>query len=123
MNVGEVYVVFTTLARPPKDKITLCVCTAQNLFVWINTLPNRSGIGQFPLGPSDHSALSHDCFLDLSRMTTFSAAELASARGRGPISRALAARILAFVASDPPKTLPPRQLRILIENLSRFAAG
>lgn len=118
MNVGHVYVVFTTLARPPKDKITLCICAADNLFFWINTEPQRHGVGQLPLAATDHSALSRDCHLDCSRVTTFLPPELDAAQARGTISVKLAERIVDFLATDPPKTLSPKHVRLAIDSLS-----
>ena len=119
MNVGHVYVVLTTLSRPPKDKITLCICAASNLFFWINTRPRPHGIGQVALRADDHrQALTHDCYLDCSRVTTFLPDELEAARHRGAISPALAARIVETLSREPPKTLAPRHLKLAIANLS-----
>lgn len=118
MIVGHVYVVHTTLARPAKDKITLCICAAENLFFWINTNPPTHGIGQFRLSATDHAALSRDCFLDCSRVTTFPQRELDAAQHRGGISADLARRVVAFLRNDPPKTLPRRFVTLAIENLS-----
>lgn len=118
MTPGHVYVVFTTLARPPKDKITLCICAAENLFFWINTAPQRHGIGQLPLVAADHAALTHDCHLDCSRVTTFLPGELDGAQPRGPVSPQLASKVVELLANDPPKTLTPKHVRVAIENLS-----
>lgn len=118
MTAGHVYVVFTTLARPPKDKLTLCLCAAEGLFFWINSNPNRSGIGQFQLGADDHSALTKACFLDCSRVTKFRAHELQQAKPRGVISTDLASRIVAFLQADPPRTVPKRFIDIAVTNLS-----
>jgi hypothetical protein len=46
---------------------------------------------------------------------------LASALHRGPISKALAARIVEFIEKKPPKTLPGRYLKLIISNLSKLA--
>lgn len=118
MIAGHVYVVFTALARPPKDKLTVCVCAADNLFFWINTNPRHNGIGQFPLAATDHAALAHACFLDCSRITTFSPMELSSAQHRGAISADLARRIVEFLKNTPPKTLPPCHVKLAVDNLS-----
>lgn len=118
MIVGRVYVVHTSLTRPlPKDKITVCICAAENLFFWINTKPAAHGHGQLPLAASDHSALSHECYLDCSRVTTFPPNEIAAAQERDAISQELAQRIVAFLRDTPPKTLPGRHLQIALENL------
>lgn len=105
MILGRIYVIYTTLARPPKDKLALCICSAENLFFWINTNSQRHGIGQFQLTATDHDALSHDCFLDCSRVTTFLPQELAAAQQREAISADLARRVVNFLQNDPPKTL------------------
>ena len=120
MNVGHVYVVRTTLTRPPKDKITICICAAENLFFWINTDPRPHGVGQLQLVASDHDALTHECYLDCSRVTTFSEAEMAAAGRRGGISKDLAGRIATYLAESPPKTLPGKHLRIAIDNLKAY---
>jgi hypothetical protein len=117
-ELGHVYVIHTTLSRPPKQKITVCICADQNLFFWINSKPNRNGIGQLPLVSADHPSLTRDCHLDCSRVTTFSGQELASAQPRGSISPALALRIVRFLEDRPPKTLTPRNLALAIRNLS-----
>jgi hypothetical protein len=119
-EVGHVYVVYTVLTKPPKDKITVCVCAAESLFLWINTKPRPHDIGQFALTAKDHAALTHDCYLDCSRVTTFGT-ELASALHRGQISRTLAIRIVEFLKKTPPKTMPGRHLALIITNLSKLA--
>lgn len=118
MNVGDVVVVHTTLARPPKDKITVCVCTAPNQFLWINTNPARHGVGQFELAGDDHAALDRPCFLDCSRLTTFSEEEMATARNRGPITPNLAKRILEFIKENPPSTLRGFQVDIVVDAMA-----
>jgi hypothetical protein len=118
VNAGDVCVVRTTLARTPKDKLAICICGTDSLFFWINTEARRDGIGQLALQAADHIALSHDCYLDCSRVTTFLAHELRAAQHRGPISEELADRIVEFLISERPKTLAPRFLKLAIENLS-----
>jgi hypothetical protein len=119
-EVGHVYVVHTVLAKPPKEKITICVCAAESLFLWINTEARTHNVGQFALTAMDHAALTHVCYLDCSRVTTF-AGELDSALHRGPMAKELAARIVAFLERTPPKTLPPRYRNLIITNLSKLA--
>jgi hypothetical protein len=116
--VGHVYVVHTALARPPKDKITICICATDNLFFWVNTKAQKHGIGQITLDAKDHSALAHGCFLDCSRVTTFPEHELGAAKDRGAISADLARHIVGELEKAPPKTLPPRFLRLAIDNLA-----
>lgn len=118
MNVGCVYVVRTTLSKPPKDKLTICICAGENLFFWINTRPQSHGIGQIALAASDHSALTHECHLDCSRVTAFTPQELAVAKERDVVSPELARRIVAYLETTPPKTLAARHLNLAIANLS-----
>jgi hypothetical protein len=118
VNVGHIYVVNTTLARPTKDKLTVCICGSDGLFFWINTDARQHGVGQLALHSTDHAALRHDCFLDCSRATTFLPNELRSAQPRGPISADLSARVVKYLTDTPPKTLTPRYLKLAIENLS-----
>jgi hypothetical protein len=119
-EVGHVYIVYTVLAKPPKNKIVICVCATGNLFLWINTKPSSHEVGQFALTATDHTALTHDCFLDCSRVTTFTG-ELDFALPRGPISKALAARVVEFLEEAPPKTLPGKHLKLIMTNLSKLA--
>jgi hypothetical protein len=121
LKVGQVCVIRTSLSRPPKEKLTLCICASENLFFWLNTDPRTHGIGQLALAASDHQALSHDCYLDCSRVTTFPPSELKAAAMRDVISVELARRIVAFLQHTPPKTLAPRYLKLAIENLSTLS--
>jgi hypothetical protein len=109
VNVGGVYVVYTALSRPPKDKIVICVGDGPPLFFWINTEPRFHGIGQMPLAATDHSALTRDCFLDCSRVTTFPVYELRAAQQRDPVSTTLADAIADFLDENEPATLPAAQ--------------
>jgi hypothetical protein len=115
---GHVYIVRTTLTKPPKDKIVVCICATNNLFFWINTNPQTHGIGQLQVKSTDHGALTRDCYLDTSRATTFLPLELQGAQGRGTISKALATRIVDYLNNSPPKTLAPKHLQLAITNLS-----
>jgi hypothetical protein len=118
VKVGQLCVVRTTLSRPPKDKLTICICANENLFFWINTQPRAHGEGQLALAASDHHALSHDCYLDCSRVTTFPPLELKAAEMRDIISAELAGRVVQFLEQTPPKTLAPRYRKLAIDNLS-----
>lgn len=117
-DIGHVYVVHTTLTRPhPKDKIVVCVSGDHlPLFFWFNTAAQLHGIGQLVCGEADHAALTHDCFLDLSRVTTFSGPELATAQSRGPLSRDMLVRIRETLAAGV-STLTPRHVSLILENL------
>jgi hypothetical protein len=59
MKLGRVYVVRTTLSRPPKEKLTVCISSDEALFFWINTDPRSHGVGQLALAATDCLCLSH----------------------------------------------------------------
>jgi hypothetical protein len=106
MNLGHVYVVRTTLSKPPKDKIVLCVCDQQNLFFWFNTKPSPRGVGQLLCEPTDHNALTHQCYLDLSRVTTLLPLEINAAQDRGTITKTFADKAIEALNAGV-KTLTP----------------
>jgi hypothetical protein len=116
---GHVYVVFTTLTKPePKEKIVLCVCEVNNLFVWFNTEAQRHGCGQLKCTLGDHpAALTRDCYLDLSRVTTFRPTEIANAKPRGPISDDLKKKVCSVVEAGIP-TLLPLYAKLILKNFS-----
>jgi hypothetical protein len=118
LKTGHVFVIYTALVLRslPKDKLTVCICEREALFVWFNTEEALHGIGQLPCSASDHDALTHDCFLDLSRVTTFPPFELNTARDRGPISDELRGAIVEIVETGI-KTLPGRFAELIIQNL------
>ena len=107
IQVGHIYIVSTNLTRPPKDKITLCICSTDNYFLWFNSEARIHGVGQFIVTEADHVALTKNSYLDCSQVTTFPPGELASAQPRGVISRTLAKRLQIYLNANPPRTLPP----------------
>lgn len=114
---GHVYVIFATIAKPPKDKLTICVCAGKNLFLWINTKRNDRQDGQLPLRADDHGVLDRDCFLDCSFVSTFPPVSLASARDRGPISDDLRNRIIEMFEQTPPRRVPRERVALIIASL------
>ena len=121
MILGHLYVVSTTLTRPPKDKLAICVCNERNLFVWINTNPRPHGVGQFKIDGNSHGALNHESHLDCSRLTTFLPAELHAAQDRGPISPELASAIVEWLEAERPITLTDGHYKLLLDNLRAIA--
>jgi hypothetical protein len=115
---GHLYVVRTVLTKPPKDKLAICVCAERNLFLWINTLPRPHGVAQMPLAADDHGALTRACHLDCSQVWTFLPHELAAAQDRGPIDVGVAARLLLFMQTNPPKTMTAKHLQIIVETMA-----
>ena len=66
---------------------------------------------------SEHSALNHDSYIDLSGAKTFSPNEIAGAKDRGPLPYAVIDRIrLRLVAGV--KTLPAKHRQLALANLS-----
>ena len=122
---GNVYVIRTTLARAPKhtpeqtskDKIVLCVCAGDKLFFWFNTNQAHHGVGQLSVKREHAPGLTYDCFLDLSRLTTFPPAELANAKDRGPASRELIENAVSALSGGV-RTLTGRQISLAISSLS-----
>jgi hypothetical protein len=114
VEVGNVYVIRTTLTKPrPKDKIVVCICSESNLFVWFNSLPKSHGEGQLACTAKGHpQALNKDCYLDLSRVTTFLPHELEAARDRGALSAECRGRICAAVTGGI-RTLAPRHAALI----------
>jgi hypothetical protein len=80
-------------------------------------------VGQFALAATDHPALSHGYYLDCSRVTTFLPLELKAAQARELISTELAKKIVKFLMDSPPKTLPPRYLKLAVGNLTALYAS
>jgi hypothetical protein len=75
-RIGRVYIVFTTLTKPPKQKFALCLSAERQLFVWFNTNPRSHGRDQLLCEAGCHELIEHDSYLDLSRMVTHLQAEI-----------------------------------------------
>ncbi|MGH6803065.1 MAG: hypothetical protein ACREC3_06830 [Methyloceanibacter sp.] len=75
-------------------------------------------IAQLPCTATDHKALWRDCYLDLSRVTTFLPRELEAAQDQGPISNALRARVCTM-AFEGISTLPSRYVDLILLNICR----
>lgn len=118
-DVGHVYIVHTTLTKPnPKDKIVVCIRTDDlPLFVWFNTRPQSHGVGQLRCSANDHPALAHECYLDLSRVTTFQPIEIEAAQARGALSADLI-RAARDMVADGIETLSPRHAELIVANFS-----
>jgi hypothetical protein len=82
-----------------------------------HTKPNAHGIGQLACTAGDHQALAHQCYLDLSRPTTFLPLELQNAQDRGIVSHQFATRIVGALNAGV-KTLVPRHATLAVKNLS-----
>lgn len=114
---GHIYVVWCSFARPqPKDKLCLCFCDKRALFFFVNTKAGLVVEAQMALGATDHPALAHDCYLDLSQAVTFPPQHLAAAQDRGAISAELTRKVRAILGAGV-KTLPKQHIARALETL------
>ncbi|NJL06907.1 MAG: hypothetical protein HC900_00560 [Methylacidiphilales bacterium] len=104
------------LTKPPKVKFALCVCITHGYFVWINTKVAPHGKDQLALAPGCHPLVTHDSFLDLSRVVVHSTAELEGAKEFPCISRDLRDLIVAAIDAGL-IVLPLRHATIIKTNL------
>ena len=74
------------------------------------------GVGQLPVQPTQAPGLTHDCFLDLSRLTTFPPAELANAKDCGTASRELLIKVISTL-NEGIRTLTQRQINSAVSSL------
>lgn len=102
----------------PKNKIVVCVEASKPLFVWFNSNAALHGQGQLACSPADHPALSHHCFLDLSRVTTFLPNEVQAAQPRALLSPQLMARICDMVRAGI-DVLPERYAKAILDGLDQ----
>lgn len=122
MSIGKVYRVFTNLTKPsPKEKIILRVSDTECLYIWFNSKPQLDineniKIGQIPVVANAHEALSHDSYLDASRLIYHEQSEVV--REYSIISSHLATHIVSYLSETPPKTLTPQQIKMIVTNLS-----
>lgn len=107
---------YATIAKPPKEKIAVCISADREWFLWINTNAAFHGQGQIPLTAADHPALKHDCFLDASRVLSHAKSDIAHERDE--ISAGLAKRIHAELSASPPAKLPRTHLQVILEALA-----
>jgi hypothetical protein len=119
-KVGHVYIVFTALTRPPKEKYALCVSAENEWFVWFNTNPRHGGDDQLLCKAGCHELIEHDSYLDLRRVVMHSQAEIDAGKEFACISPALRDHILAF-AEQGLKVMPKGQCRVLLAGLRSLA--
>jgi hypothetical protein len=121
-KVGHIYIVNTVLTKPPKEKYALCICVGPDYFFWINTDPRRHGRDQLALKKGCHNLVTHDSFLDLSRIVAHSAAELENAREFARISPELTGSILKTLENGL-YILPPQHADLVKMNLQQMLDG
>ena len=116
---GNVYVYHCVWINPPHDKIAICICNVRNWFLWFNTNAAFHGLGQLAIVQADHpSAITRNCFLDLSAVKGSSPQELidAAKNDRGPISAPLKEKI-RLVLQTPIPLLPDLHRSVILECL------
>lgn len=117
INIAHIYRYPCNWIKSPHDKIGLCVCDTKNLVFWFNSDPAYHGQGQLRCSSSDHSsALSKECFLDLSGVKEMSSWEMQWAADKGEISLQFRLKITSAL-SLPIKTLSPFYRKIALTNL------
>jgi hypothetical protein len=117
LAAGNVYVYPCRWIQPPHDKIALCICGARNFFFWFNSKSAVHGQGQLRISEKEHSAITKDCYLDLSGVKGISDVELRDIQDRGAISEALRTRILAELA-NPIGPLVEAHRKLALANLT-----
>jgi hypothetical protein len=118
-KLGHIYVVKTVLAKTPKAKFALCVCSASGYFVWINTLASPHGKDQLQLPAGCHELIRHDSHLDLSRIVKHPDREVATAQEFPCISKALCGAILNRI-EEGLVVLTAKQIAVVLENLKNL---
>lgn len=93
-TVGRIYRIKTVLTKPPKEKIVLYV--GNDLFFWFNT-DARQRPGQMEVNPGDCPAITHKCYLDCGRVTTFSDREVQASIVCGDVDAAFIKRVVEEV--------------------------
>ena len=119
-KVGHIYIVFTALTNPPKEKFALCISAEREWFVWFNTNPRQRGDDQLLCRAGCHELIEHDSYLDLSRVVKHSQTEIDAGKEFARISIALRDHILAF-ASEGLKVMPKGQCGVLLAGLQGLA--
>jgi hypothetical protein len=119
--VGEIFHLWTTLAKPPKRKIVIFVGTEQSLFLWFNTDARQSRPAQLPVSAAEAPGITHDCFLDCGWVSTFPQRELDGADSSGRASNKFLLRVADEIETQA-TTLTANQRRTIVAAL-REAAG
>ena len=115
-KVGHVYIIDTVLTKPPKAKFAVCVCVANGYFLWINTKAAPHGRDQMALVAGCHQLVTHDSFLDVSRVVAHPPIELDEAREFACITKEIRDRIIALIDAGT-TVLSPRHAALIKANL------
>lgn len=111
-KAGHIYIVDTVLTKPPKEKFAICICVNPDYFLWINSESRSHGQDQLPLKEGSHRLITHDSYLDLSRIVAHSAAELEDAREFERISQTFARQIVHAIDAGL-EVLPDRHAQMI----------
>jgi hypothetical protein len=117
-KLGYIYVVPTSLVRgpAPKTKFALCVCVAENYFVWINTNARLDGLDQLEIEAGCHQLITHTSHVDLSRIIMHREYELAQAKEFPCISDDVCRRIVERIEAGL-DLMPQKYADIVLANL------
>jgi hypothetical protein len=113
----NLYVIYCRYITPPHDKLCICFCDVGSLFFFINSNPRLPADAQEIIYRSEHVALSHDSYIDLSGARTFSTDELANANDRGPVPDIVLDRIRLRLTTGA-TTLPGKHRQLAFANLA-----
>ena len=105
LECGRVYVIPSSVTKPPKDKICLCVCDTRAWFFFVNTKASRIAGGSVLVTALECSALNYDSHLDLSGVVAFQPRELAQGQARDMLADGAIRRVIAALQSGV-RTLP-----------------
>lgn len=115
-KLGHIYIINTVLSKPPKEKYAVCVCVADQFFIWINTEPRPHAHDQLPLLTGCHELVKHDSYVDCSKIFRHPDFELDDAKEFARISDDLCKQIIAFIENGV-EVLPQNHADLILENL------
>lgn len=116
-KLGHIYIINTAIANPQKEKFAICVGVVEKFFVWINTLPRPHGKDQLPITSGCHELVTHDSFIDLSRVVIHDGWEFDDAKEFSQIDKTLCTAILNALSAGL-EVMPPRHSDIIYKSLS-----
>lgn len=106
-------------SEPPKNKICVCVCVEENVFLIVSTRAYRfaPADSQLRIFEAELGILEYDSYIDVSKSYTFPAEVIAKgvAKGTYPLADSARARIKHAVETQP--YLPERIKKKILENL------
>ncbi|MBF0140055.1 MAG: hypothetical protein HQL74_07230 [Magnetococcales bacterium] len=121
LSPGDVILLFDQLTTPPKTKWFCCVCVAENWFLRINSLPRRHGQNQL-IEHSKNFFLSHNSHIDLLGVIAVHPDQVLNAIAnpfayKGRLAMATMIELARNISAS--RTIPPRQKKMILAELSR----